>query len=211
MKILILIILLLTASSVNLYAQEVILIRHAAVQHERPGWVTSKKAAQYRANYDTAPVHQFDPDTVLAKIPQRITDTIFVSGLPRSIATGLKLYGDSAQIVSLKMLNEFEMHVAWLPLLMPYKAWTSYSRALWLMGWEKRGTESYAEAKDRVKAVANFIEKKAMLDGQVVMVTHGFINRNIAKELERRNWTITQNKGKTNLGATILRKVPNEN
>lgn len=211
MKNVILLIIFFAVGGEYLVAQEVILIRHAEVHHEREGWITSKKAAQYRANYDTAPIHQFNPDTVLAKIPQRIADTVFVSGLPRSIATGIKLYGDSAQIVSLTMLNEFEMHVAWLPLILPYKAWTSFSRALWIMGWEKQGTESYAEAKDRVNSVANFIEKRVRDEKQIIMVTHGFINRNIAKELQRRDWTIIQNEGKKNLGATILRKVQKEN
>lgn len=211
MKNTIILLFIVLGSQFELIAQEVVLIRHAAVQHEHDGWIGSKKAKQYRASYDTSPIHQFNPDTVLAKIPERITDTIFVSGLPRSIATGLKLFGDSAQVVSLQMLNEFEMHVAWLPLIMPYKAWTSFSRALWLMGWEKRGTESYAEAKDRVDAVADFIEKKAEEDEQVILVTHGFINRNIAKELERRKWHILQNEGKKNLGATVLQKASSIN
>ncbi len=187
-------------------AQEVILIRHASVKLEQKGWVGAKKASHLREAYDTAPVKQFDPDTVLSKVPARITDTIYVSGLSRSIVTGLKLFGDSATIVSLTDLNEFEMHMVWLPLYLPYKAWTSISRTLWLMGLEKPGTESFQEAKDRVKDVCLFIEQKAEKDKQVILVTHGFINRNISKELEKRGWQIIQNNGTENLGATVLRK-----
>ena len=193
-----------------LFAQEVILIRHAEVSLEHKGWMGSKTAAKYRKAYDTAPVYQFNPDTVLAKLPPRITDTVYVSGLPRSIGTGIKLFGDSAQIVSLDLLNEFEMHVVWLPLVLPYKGWTGISRTLWLMGWEKRGTESYSEAKERVELVCDMIEQKAVSQRQVIFVTHGFINRNIAKELKKRNWQITQNEGKENLGATILKKGGSE-
>lgn len=98
----------------------------------------AKKAAKMRNAYDTAPISQFDPDTVLSKIPERITDTVYVSGLSRSIATGLKLFGDSATIVSLNHLNEFEMHMVWLPLYLPFKAWTTISRTMWLMGLENR-------------------------------------------------------------------------
>lgn len=187
-----------------IFGQEVVLIRHAEVLLEHPGWMSSKEAAKYREKYDTAPVHQFNTDTVLAKIPERITDTVYVSGLPRSIATGLKLFGDSANVVSIKMLNEFEMHVVWLPAYLPYKGWTVFSRGMWLLGMEKHGTESYKEAKERVKMVANFIEEKAEKDKQVILVTHGFINRNIANELEDRGWNITQNNGRENLGATVL-------
>ncbi len=187
-------------------AQEVILIRHASVKLEQKGWVGAKRASLLRENYDSAPIKQFDPDTVLSKVPNRITDTIYVSALPRSIATGLKLYGDSATIVSLTDLNEFEMHMVWLPLYLPYKVWTSISRTMWLMGLEKPGTESFQEAKDRVDDVCSFIERKAKQNEQVILVTHGFINRNISKELEKRGWQIIQNNGRENLGATILRK-----
>lgn len=185
-------------------AQEVILIRHAAVEMHPHGWMGAKKAAEYRAAYDTSPVHQFAPDTVLAKVPKQITDTVYVSGLPRSIATGIKLYGHSASIVSTETLNEFEMHMIWLPLILPYKGWTSLSRVMWLMGLEKPGTESYKEAKERTKSIADFIERKAESEQQVIFVTHGFLNRNLAKELKKRGWTITTNNGKKNLGATIL-------
>lgn len=192
--------------TMHMQAQEVILIRHASVKLEQKGWVGAKKASRLRENYDTAPIKQFDPDTVLNKIPARITDTIYVSALPRSIATGLKLFGDSATIVSLQDLNEFEMHMIWLPLYLPYKAWTSISRTMWLMGLEKPGSESFQEAKDRVDDVCNFIEYKAEQNKQVILVTHGFINRNISKELKKRGWQIRQNNGKENLGATVLKK-----
>jgi len=190
-------------------AQEVVLIRHAEVKLEHNGWMGAKKAARLRNSYDTAPISQFNPDTVLQKVPDRLTDTIYVSNLSRSVATGLKLYGDSAILVSLKELNEFEMHMVWLPLVLPYKGWTSLSRALWLMGLEKPGTESFQEAKERVNKVCSFIEKKAEHNNQVVLVTHGFINRNIAKELEQRGWVVIKNKGKENLGATVLKKYNN--
>lgn len=192
--------------SAHLFGQEVILIRHAEVQLDYAGWISSKKAVTLRQKYDTAPVHQFNPDTVLSKIPKLTTDTIYVSGLPRSIATGLKLFGNSSEIMSLEILNEFEMHIIWLPVHLPYKGWTTLSRGMWLLGLKKNGTESYKEAKERVKIVANFIEKKAAIQKQFIMVTHGFINRNVAKELEDRGWTITQNEGKKNLGATVLNK-----
>lgn len=193
-------------SSSHLFGQEVVLIRHAEVSLDHSGWMSSKKAANYREAYNTAAVHQFDPDTVLAKIPRRITDTIYVSALPRSIATGLKLFGDSANVVSLDMLNEFEMHMIWLPTYLPYKGWTVLSRGMWLVGLKREGTESYADAKKRVSRVADFIEEKATEQKQVIMVTHGFINRNLAKELKKRGWIITLNNGTENLGATILRK-----
>ncbi len=206
MKNILLVFLLILSPNLVVFGQEVVLIRHAAVQLERPGWMTSREAAGFRESYDTAPVYPFDPDTVLAKIPKRRTDTVYVSGLSRSVTTGKILFGDSANIVSLDMLNEFEMHVVRLPAYLPYKGWTFLSRSMWLMGAEKQGTESYKEARERVKRVADFIEEKVLLQNQVILVTHGFINRNIAKELEKRAWVISRNNGRKNLGATVLIK-----
>lgn len=186
--------------------RQVVLIRHAAVDLEHHGWMSAKKAAALRAEYDRAPVFRFEPDTVLAYLPMRLTDTVYVSALPRSIATGLFLFGDSAHIVSSRLLNEFELHVVRLPLVLPYKGWTSISRALWLLGARNSGTESYREAKERVRYITDYIEEKAKQNGQVILVTHGFLNRNIAHELRKRGWQLSQNRGKENLGATILEK-----
>lgn len=206
MKILLFLLVITAGTGFRSLAQQVVLLRHAEVALDHPGWMSSKKANNFRRAYNTAPVHQFDPDTVLAKLPLRITDTVYVSKLPRSIATGLKLYGDSAHIVSLGLLNEFEMHMIWLPLCLPYKGWTILSRSMWLLGLEKPGAETYGEARQRVKIVADLIESKVEIQEQVILVTHGFINRNIAKELKKRGWRITQNNGKDNLGATVLVK-----
>lgn len=195
---------LLPASQQTL-AQEVVLIRHAAVKLERNGWMGAKKASAIRDAYDTAPISQFNENKVLSRMPRRITDTVYVSSLPRSVATGLKLYGDSATIVSLKEFDEFDLHMIWLPVYFPYKVWTAISRTLWLLGLEDPGTESFQEAQSRVKDVCTFIEEKSIQNKQVILVTHGFINRNIAKELKKRGWQVARNNGKENLGATVLR------
>ena len=187
-------------------AQEIILIRHAKVAQDHSGWMGVKKARQLHRSYDTSPIHQFSSDSVLAKIPARQTDTVYVSGLPRSIGTGIKLFGETATLVSMDLFNEFDMHIAGIPLFLPYKGWTGISRILWLAGAKKRGVESFAEAKERVELAANFIEEKVKNRQQIILVTHGFINRNISKELKKRGWKIVQNNGKENLGATVLRK-----
>jgi len=189
-----------------LNAQEIILIRHSVVSLQTKGWMSAKKAIELRAAYNNAPVYNFNPDLVLEKIPRRITDTVYISAMPRSITTGIVLFGDSVQFVSVKQLNEFDMHMVRLPLLLPYKAWTAISRGIWLMGVKKQGTESYKEAQKRVRRVCNIIEQKVQQDKQIILVTHGFINRKIAKELKKRGWRITQNKGQKNLGATVLLK-----
>jgi broad specificity phosphatase PhoE len=188
------IIILLFISSFQLKAQEVILLRHAKVFQDHSGWMGSKRASELRANYDTAPIHKFSADTV------------YVSKLPRSVASGVILFGDSATVVSMDVFNEFELHVNKLPLYMPYKAWTSLSRTFWLIGHKHQSVESYSEAKQRVKRAVDFIEAKTKIQEQVILVTHGFINRNIANTLKKRGWEITENKGSKNLGATILRR-----
>jgi len=199
-------ILFLLLVSSKLFAQEVILIRHAKVFLEEEGWMGAKKAAKYRALYDTAPIYQFLPDTVLTKLPARKTDTVYVSGLARSIATGWKLFGDSVNLVSMDLLNEFELHVVRLPLILPFKGWTAVSRSLWVLGLNQRNTESFKEGKKRANTVVDFIEEKTLYREQVIIVAHGFLNRTVTKEMKKRGWRIMENRGQKNLGATIFRK-----
>jgi len=192
--------------SCHLFGQEVILIRHAKVYLEKEGWMGPKKASKYREMYDTAPIHQFLPDTVLASLPERTTDTVYISGLARSIATGWKLYGDSVNLVSMDLLNEFELHVIRLPLILPFKGWTAISRGLWMIGIKRPGAESFKDGKKRAKQVVNFIEEKTNHNHQIILVTHGFLNRTIRKEMKKRGWKTIKNEGQKNLGATILKK-----
>jgi len=192
--------------SKNAVCQEVILVRHAKVYLETNGWMGHKKAAQLRKSYDSAPIYPFSTDSVLNKLPARKTDTIYVSILDRSIGTGWQLFGDSAVVLSTPFLNEFELEIVKLPLLLPYKGWTAISRLSWALGGRNNGKETHREAKERVKQIADFIEDKTNKNEQVIFVTHGFLNRNIARELKRRDWQITKNEGKENLGATVLTK-----
>lgn len=165
-----------------------------------------KKAAQLRKSYDSAPICPFSPDSVLNTLPERKTDTIYVSNLERSIGTGWQLYGDSAILLSSPFLNEFELEIVKLPLLLPYKGWIAISRLVWALGHKNENYETHREAKERVQQIAYFIENKVKQSQQIILVTHGFLNRNITRELKRRGWQVTRNEGKNNLGATVLEK-----
>jgi len=195
-----------TCFQFSVFAQEVILIRHAQVDMDAKGWMGSKKAAKYRSSYDVSEIKPFVAADVLASLPKVSSDTIYTSNLFRSKKSALRLFGDAAFYVSLPLLNEYELHVVRWPLVLPYKGWTSISRVMWLIGFKKDGVESYQQAKLRTQKAVDFIERKSNHNQQVVLVTHGFLNRNIAKELERRGWHRTLNNGKSNLGATVLQK-----
>lgn len=187
-------------------AKEIILIRHAKVNHVTKGWMSAKKATRYNSAYDTATICPFLPDTVLAKIPERKSDIIYTSQLSRSIATAYRLYGDSATYFSTPLFNEFELQILWLPLFLPYKAWTISSRIGWFIGMKRPKIENHSEARKRIKRATDFIEERSNSNEQVILVMHGFINWGIAKELKKRGWDIIQNEGKYNLGATVLVK-----
>lgn len=188
------------------FCQEIILIRHAKVDLDTKGWMRYRKAVQLNERYNTAPVSSFEAHQVLATLPPLKTDTVYVSNLNRSIATGWALFGDSTVVLSSGFLDEFGLNIVHLPLRLPYKAWTSVSRALWLLGINQKNNESHREAKRRVVRIADFIENKLKYNEQVVMVTHGFLNRYVAQELKRRGWVDIQDQGAKNLGATVLRK-----
>lgn len=184
--------------------QEIILIRHARVNLDTKGIMFPGEAAVLREAYDTAGIYSFMPDTVLNKIPKRKTDTIYTSSLKRSILTAHRLFGDSVVYVPKSLFDEFELHVLRLPLLLPYKVWTGISRLGWFVGMKNENSENRSEGVKRAKLAARFIETKSKVNGQVIMVTHGFINRNITNELKKGGWTVVQKKGRENLGATVL-------
>ena len=148
----------------------------------------------------------FNADTVLNKLPKRTTDTIYTSRLFRSMGTAGELFEDSVIYLSSSLFNEFELSIIRLPLLLPFKAWTSVSRTTWLLGRKGKNTESYHDAKQRVKKCVLFLEEKAGENKQVILVSHGFLNRSIKNQLVKKGWKVTYDQGLKNLGATILRK-----
>ena len=186
--------------------QEVILIRHAKVFTEASGLMGYKKATCLHSLYNTNPIYPFNADRVLSDLPARTTDTVYVSSLTRSVSTGWMLFGDSAVILSSPFFDEFDLHIIRLPVVLPYKLWTGISRTLWLLGANKKNKESYNEAKKRAKHIADFIEQRLQYNNQVILITHGFLNRAIAKELQKRHWEKIIDNGGKNLGATILKK-----
>ena len=93
-----------------------------------------------------------------------------------------------------------------MPLILPFKAWTGLSRLGWFLGVKRENTETVRDARKRTDRAVDFIEQKMNYNDQLIMVTHGFLNRNIKYELKRRGWKIIQNKGHKNLGSTILIK-----
>lgn len=182
------------------------MIRHAKVAIDTKGWMGYRKAVQLNEQYNTAPIYSFETSQVFAELPPLKTDTVYVSNLNRSIATGWTLFGDSAIVLSSCFLDEFELNIVRLPFPLPYKGWTSFSRALWLLGMNQKNNESHKEAKNRVVKIADFIEDRLNYNKQIVMITHGFLNRYVARELKRRGWMDIQDHGAKNLGGTVLRR-----
>ncbi len=188
------------------FAQEIILIRHAQVDMHVSGIMGPKKAMGFVQAYDTANIVNFNADTVLAKLPPISSKTIYTSTLYRSMATAAKLFGDSVQYISSPLFNEFGLSVVRLPLVLPFKAWSTFSRVSWLMGRKRNNAESYKEAKQRVQKCVLFLEQKSETENQVVLVSHGFLNRNIKNQLVKRGWKLRKDHGLKNLGAFVLEK-----
>lgn len=187
-------------------AQEIILIRHARVNIDAKGWMGPKRAEICRSSYDTAQIAEFNPDPVLSLIGKRLTDTVYTSCLPRAIATAGKLFGDSASCIPDSLFNEFGLPIARLPLILPFRGWTSISRAAWLVKHSSRDGESFPLAKKRVDEAVSFIEEKAAQTGQVIVVGHGFFNHSLKNHLKKEGWKKVYDKGEKNLGMIILRK-----
>ena len=199
-------IILFTIISLQTHGKEIILIRHAKVNIGSNGWMFPRKAIQLRTAYDTASIHQFPLDSIINSLPVRTCDTIYTSNLSRSISTAYLLFGDSVNYFSTSLFNEFQLKILRLPLVLPFKAWTSLSRFGWFLGIKRDNSENISDARKRTKIAVDFIENKSNYSDQIILVTHGFLNRNLKKELKKRGWELIRNDGHKNLGANRLIK-----
>lgn len=187
--------------------QTIVLIRHAKVEMNPGSLMNASRAMEYLSAYDRLPIESFEPNTVLVKLPKPLPDTIYTSTLYRSKETARRLFGDSASYVHRAIFDEFDLRIVRLPLLLPLRAWTVISRFAWVTGLMQRDVETHKEAMVRIAKNCDWLEERTAADGYVLMVTHGFLNHSLKRELKRRGWTVEYTEGHGNLGVQKLVKL----
>ncbi len=185
--------------------QQIVLLRHGEPALNKKGWRKRKEAIRFIAQYDSVGV--YPPEHVPIKLSAREVDVIFTSTLNRSISTAEQLFQGFEDQRDESIFREFERKVfSFFNIKLPLKWWTTGSRVFWLMGFNKKGIESFSEAKQRAKEAAIFLETHASENGKTLLVSHGLLNHYLVKYLKKNGWTQVFDGGKDYLSQKILVK-----
>ncbi|MGG5255352.1 histidine phosphatase family protein [Neobacillus sp. SM06] len=114
---------------------------------------------------------------------------VITSDLKRSIESA-RLLNPAAKIISDPLFRETELPID-LPKLLNIKlkpnTWSVSLRLLWLCGYSNE-CESLNQAKSRAVKASQQLIHYANEYESIVLVGHGFFNRLIAKELQKKGW-----------------------
>lgn len=186
--------------------EQIFIIRHGEPAMIKKGWKNRKEAIKYTQMYDSVGVYDFTLKPICLR--ENDINSVYTSKLPRAIDTAEKTFGQSMPIDSRAMFNEFERKIIQFPnIKLPLKFWSITTRLVWAMGLNKKGIESFSQAKDRSRKVAYFLNDKAENDGKVILFSHGFLNRYIKKYLKKEGYTVVNLQGQHYLGAYYFCKI----
>jgi hypothetical protein len=189
--------------------QQIIIIRHGEPAMNKKGWKNRNEAIRYTEMYDSVGVYHFDEKPVCLR---NYDETfIFTSKLPRAINTAEKTIGDDGQFESLVLFNEFERKVIEFPnIKLPRQFWSITTRAVWMMGFNDKGIESFGQAKSRADRAAVFLDEKTKTNEKVLLFAHGFLNKYVKKTLKKSGYKTLDFNGQKYLGAYYFYKLKAE-
>lgn len=147
--------------------------------------------AQWIARYNQAEVEaqNIPAESAMAAISAL---TIVASTAPRALSSARAL--GKATFLEDAVFSEAELPFGlWRAPWLPPAAWAAIFRILWFFGYS-RGSASLKDTQHRANAAARQLVALAM-DGPVLLVGHGIMNRLIGKELQARGWTARTKQG----------------
>ncbi len=209
-------ILLFVISATVVYATEpdsakelkIILIRHAKVDQKRPLLCSASKAVLIYKQYNEKSTHSFEPERIRRMIPED-QQVVFSSTMIRAIETARILFPEADTIITSPLFDEYSLPMVSIPLLpLPYPAWTFLSRFFWITRLNSHG-ETRRHAIKRMKQATNKLIDLTQKQGTVMVVCHGYIIRDIRKQLKNRGWQIEINEGNKTLSVSkFTKKIP---
>lgn len=186
--------------------QQIFIFRHGEPALNKKGWKNRKEAIRYTEMYDSVGVYDFEQKPICLR--EEDIKTVYTSKLPRAINTAEKTFNSSIPLESLALFNEFERKIIKFPnLKLPLKFWSVTTRVVWMMGFNKKGIESFSQAKDRSRRAAFFLNDKAENNTKVILFSHGFLNKYVKKYLKKEGYKAVNLNGQKYLGAYYFYKV----
>jgi broad specificity phosphatase PhoE len=182
------------------------LVRHYKPEISQKGLYNAARATQFISEYDAAGI-----EAIINKpegLPFTEVKRVHCSLLLRAKQTALAIFGPEVELVEDKIFNECERKILSLPLLrFPIKVWLAGARALWLLGLNSQGIETYKEARVRARQCAETLTKYAQQERKTVLVAHGVLNIFIRRYLIELGWQVVREDGRGYLSVTELIKT----
>ena len=186
--------------------QQIFIFRHGEPAMDKKGWKNRKEAIRYTEMYDSVGVFDFERKPICLR--EKDINIVYTSKLPRAINTAEKTFDTSMTLEPYALFNEFDRKIIQFPnIKLPVKFWSVTTRIVWMMGFNKKGIESFSEAKDRSRRAAFFLNDKAENAGKTVLFSHGFINKYIKRYLKQEGYKVMNLDGKKYLGAYYFYKI----
>lgn len=185
---------------------QIMLIRHGEPAMNKKGWRNRSEAIRYTEMYDSVGVYAFEKKPACLRnddIPM-----VYTSMLPRAINTAERTFDGELSMTSMNLFNEFERKIIEFPnIKLPMKFWSVTTRAVWMMGFNDKGIESFKEAKNRAGKAAIFLDSAANVEGKVLLFAHGFLNKYVRKYLKKQGYYQINFDGQKYLGVYYFYKT----
>ena len=186
--------------------QQIFIIRHGEPAMNKKGWKNRKEAIRYTEMYDSVGVYDFEQKPICLR--ENDVNVVYTSTLPRAINTAEKTFNKEMPMESDSLFNEFERKVIQFPnVKLPRQFWSVTTRIVWMMGFNKKGIESFSQAKERAREAAFFLKDKSEVNGKVLLFSHGFLNKYINRYLKREGYKSVDLNGQKYLGAYYFYKI----
>lgn len=163
------------------------LIRHGKPILPASRWLAPCEMGQWIAAYDQSVVGATDIPAASIAACRRAT-VVYASTLARAQSSALAL-GYQAPHIDMLFREAALPFPLWRFPRLPAQLWAALFRMSWLLGLA-RGTESLADATARAKSASALLIAGAV-DGPVLLIGHGVMNRLIARELRAAGWLHT--------------------
>ncbi|GEO03128.1 hypothetical protein AAE02nite_07920 [Adhaeribacter aerolatus] len=184
----------------------IFLVRHHKPKVGQQDLYNASQATQFISEYDAAGI-----EAIINKpqgLPFAEVKRVHCSLLPRAKQTAIAIFGPEVELVEDKIFNECERKILSLPLLrFPIKVWLAGARALWLLGLNSQGIETYQEARVRARQCAEKLQQYAHEEKKTVLVAHGVLNIFIRRYLRKLGWQVVRKDGRGYLSVTELVKA----
>ncbi|MEM9896005.1 MAG: histidine phosphatase family protein, partial [Bacteroidota bacterium] len=183
--------------------KQIVLLRHGEPAMNKKGWKTRKEAQAYIQEYDEVGI--IPPKDKPFVLSENEVPAIHTSSLNRSISTANHLFSQHPHHEANPIFREFERKIFVFPnIKLPIKWWLTGSRLLWFTGLNKKGIESFREARARAKEAVAMLEADAFEHGKTVLVAHGLLNHYLARYFRKNGWKHVYNGGKDYLAQQVF-------